>query len=238
MIGIILAAGHATRLYPLTKNFPKPLLEVEGRSIIDRLADDIFGTDCVDSCIVVTNHKFAGHFEKWANDRDPARITVVDDGTETNETRLGAVRDIQFALEAAGVRDDLFVMAGDNVLDFSLRGFADFAAQVQTSCVMYFEEDSLEKLQRTAVITMDEDSLITSYEEKPQVPKSSFAVPPFYIYRRGDAARIGEALADGCSADAPGSFAAWLSARVPVHAYRMPGKRRDIGSLAALRGEE
>jgi glucose-1-phosphate thymidylyltransferase len=121
------------------------------------------------------------------------------------------------------------IIAGDNVLDFSFADFIKFAKEKNTSCVMCHEENELKKQQKTAIITKNEDDLITSYEEKPLVPKGNLAVPPFYIYRRADISRIGEAIADGCSTDAPGSYAAWLSRKVPMHAWVMPGCRYDIG---------
>ena len=227
---IILAAGYATRLYPLTENFPKPLLDVGGKPILDWLIEDL--AESVEEFIVVSNHKFAGFFEEWAA-KHPEKIRVIDDGTSTNETRLGAVRDIQVAVACVREDIDYLVMAGDNMLDFSLRGFIDFQQSVGTSCVMCHEETRLEALRKTAVISTDEKSLITSYEEKPQVPKGTLAVPPFYIYRAEDICRIQEALDDGCRYDAPGSFAAWLSTKTPMYAYLMPGKRYDIGDLAS-----
>ena len=227
MRAIILAAGYATRLYPLTENFPKPLLPVGGKPILDWLIEDL--SPVVDGFLVVTNHKFAGHFRAWSGEKSGAEITVIDDGTESNETRLGAVKDIQLA--ARGIDDDLIVMAGDNVLDFSLVPFIHFAREKGTSCVMCHEERSLTALQKTAVITVDGDALITSYEEKPREPKGNLAVPPFYYYRKGDLTRIEEALAEGCGYDAPGSYAAWLSGRTPMHAWKMPGKRHDIGDM-------
>ncbi len=231
---IILAAGYATRLYPLTENFPKPLLKVGEKTILDWLTDDAEATGFIDGFVVVTNHRFADHFKEWSKTKS-FPVIVADDGTDTNETRLGAVRDIQFALEQTGINDDILVLAGDNVLDFSFGKFIEFAKEKATSCVMCHEENDLAKQQKTAVITFDEKGLILSYEEKPKKPKGNHAVPPFYFYRAEDAARIEEALADGCSPDAPGSFAAWLSRKVPVHAYIMPGKRYDIGSLESYR---
>lgn len=224
MKAIILAAGYATRLYPLTENFPKPLLPVGGKPILDWLVEDL--SSVVDEFIVVTNHKFARHFQEWSAGKN---VRVIDDGTESNETRLGAVKDIQLA--SKGIADDVFVMAGDNVLDFSLVPFVRFAREKGTGCVMCHEENALPALQKTAVITVDEARRITSYEEKPREPKGNLAVPPFYYYRRGDLDRIDEALSSGCGYDAPGSYAAWLSARTTMHAWLMPGKRHDIGDM-------
>lgn len=226
MKAIVLAAGYATRLYPLTENYPKPLLPVGGKPILDWLIEDL--SDVIDEFVVVTNHKFYEKFETWKQNHKE-QITIVDDGTETNETRLGAVRDIQLATK--GVDEDAFVMAGDNILTFSLVPFIEFALEKQTSCVMCHNEERLEALQKTAVITVDENDLITSYEEKPMIPKGTLAVPPFYYYRAQDVARIQEALENGCGYDAPGSYAAWLSKRVPMHAWKMMGSRFDIGDM-------
>ena len=224
MKSIILAAGYATRLYPLTENFPKPLLPVGGRPILDWLLADLEGT--ADEFIVVTNHKFAAHFDAWAKGKP---VRVLDDGTLNNETRLGAVRDMELACR--GIKDDVLVMAGDNVLDFSLRPFLSFARKKGSSCVMCYRETDPARCRRTAIITVDEDERITSYEEKPDKPKGELAVPPFYFYRREDIARIPEALCAGCAYDAPGSFAVWLSGRTKMHAWEMPGKRYDIGDM-------
>ena len=203
---LILAAGYATRLYPLTENFPKPLLKVGEKSILDWLVDDLVDTTDIDEYVVISNHKFAQYFEDWKSNKQktrPYEITVIDDGTSTNETRLGAVKDIQMAVEKLNLADDLLVMAGDNV----------------------------KKQQKTAIITLDGNDLITSYEEKPKEPKGNLAVPPFYCYRACDVKQIQEALDNGCGYDAPGSFAAWLSKQTPMHAYVMPGKRYDIGDI-------
>ena len=196
---IILAAGYATRLYPLTENFPKPLLDVGGKPILDWLIEDL--VEEIDEFRVVTNHKFAGIFQKWAEGKD--KIKVIDDGTESNETRLGAVRDIQLAVDE---EEDYLVMAGDNVLTFSLVPFILFAKEKNTSCVMCHEETSIPALQRTAVITITDTGLITSYEEKPKEPKGTLAVPPFYYYRSQDIARIQEALDAGCGYDGYSSY--------------------------------
>ena len=224
MKAIILAAGYATRLYPLTEDFPKPLLPVGGKPILDWLIDDL--KDAIDEFIVVSNHKYVKSFIDWAEGRN---ISVIDDGTTSNETRLGAVKDIQLATQL--ISDDVFVMAGDNVLSFSLVPFIRFAQSKRTSCVMCHEENDLAKQQRTAIVTVNNDGLITSYEEKPKFPRGNLAVPPFYYYRATDVTRISEALSEGCGYDAPGSFAAWLSTKTPMHAWKMPGSRHDIGDM-------
>ena len=228
---LILAAGYATRLYPLTENFPKPLLEIGGKTILDWLIDDI--GDAVDGYIVISNHKYARHFEEWA-DGHSFKITVVDDGTSSNETRLGAVRDIQFAIDELGLDDDLLVIAGDNVLDFSLRTFTDYSEKAGTSCTMRYWEDDDKRLSRSGVSLVDGDRLI-EFEEKPASPKSHWATPPFYYYVKADAAKIRDAIADGCGTDTPGSLVAWMCVHSPMHSMIMPGKRYDIGNIESYR---
>lgn len=227
---LILAAGYATRLYPLTENYPKPLLKVQDKTILDWLVDDIDGAGLVDEYIVISNHKFARHFQEWAAGKRQ-KITVVDDGTSTNETRLGAVCDIRFAVDSLGLTGDMLVIAGDNVLDFSLQHFVRYADAKRTSCVMRFEEPSEQRLHKCGVLEIDDSDRIVSMEEKPAQPKSHWVCPPFYYYTSEDAARIPAAIADGCGTDAPGSFIAWLCRHTSVHAMEMPGRRYDIGNL-------
>ncbi len=227
---LILAAGYATRLYPLTENFPKPLLKVGDKTILDWLVDDIDKSCEVDEYIVISNHKFAEHFEKWAAEKSQ-KITVVDDGTSTNETRLGAVKDIQFAIEKRQIDSDVLVIAGDNVLDFSLTKFIAYAKQKNTSCIMrYFEKDE-KKLQKGGVVCVDENDKITCMEEKPSAPKSNWACPPFYYYTKEDTRLVKKGIEAGCGTDAPGSYIAWLCKETDVHAMEMPGSRYDIGNL-------
>ena len=156
---LILAAGYATRLYPLTENFPKPLLKVGGKTILDWLVDDIDEAGLVDEYIVISNHKFAHHFLDWASTKRQ-RITVVDDGTSSNETRLGAVFDIQFAIEKLALDDDMLVIAGDNLLDFSLKRFIHYALEKQTSCIMRFYEKDEQKLLKCGVVTFDDNDRV------------------------------------------------------------------------------
>lgn len=229
---LILAAGYATRLYPLTENFPKPLLKVRGKAILDWLVDDIDTAGLVDEFVVISNHRYARHFEDWASEK-PMKITVVDDGTITNETRLGAVMDIQYAIDSLSLDDELLVIAGDNVLDFSLTRLMAFAKKKGTSCVMRYYEEAIEKLQKCGVAEIDENDLILSLEEKPRCPRSHWCCPPFYYYTRQDAKMVAQGIAAGCGTDAPGSYIAWLCGKTAVHAMEMPGKRYDIGNLTS-----
>lgn len=241
MVCLILAAGYATRLYPLTEHFPKPLLEVGGKPILDWLIEDLENSGTgngnsgeIREYVVISNHKFAEQFSDWAADRKEQRgwkITVADDGTETNETRLGAVKDIQFAMERLGLEDDLLVLAGDNLLDFSLGSFLSYIKEKQASCVMRYFESSEEKLKKCGVLSIGEDERILSMVEKPENPPSHWCCPPFYFYAREDAKRVAEGIAAGCGTDAPGSFIAWLCQQSPVYAMEMPGSRYDIGNL-------
>ena len=231
---LILAAGYATRLYPLTENYPKPLLTVGEKTILDWLIDDIESSDAVDEYIIISNHKFARHFENWASRKttlDSIKLIVLDDGTSTNETRLGAVKDIQFAVEKLNLDDDLLVIAGDNLLDFSLKNYIRYAEKKGTTCIMRYYEPSIEKLHKTGVAEVDEHDRMIGMEEKPANPKSHWCTPPFYYYKKEDVGRVKEGIESGCGTDAPGSFIAWLCTVVPVHAYEMPGRRYDIGNL-------
>ena len=268
---IVIAAGYATRLYPLTENFPKPLLEIGKSTILDRLLDDIDTIPEIEEHIVVTNGKFAEIFREWAGGRDFSTrpdglgrndtaavissggeaggyvissdgeagveksitkpIHIINDGTFTNETRLGAVRDLILALETFNVDDDILVVAADNILDFSLRGFVEAFRQRGTSMLMCYHEPELYKLQRTGVIEVDDNFRVLAMQEKPQEPKSHWAVPPFYIYRKEDLPLIRSAIQNGCGADAPGNLAHYLVDKTTVHAWPMPAGRFDIGSL-------
>ena len=227
---LILAAGYATRLYPLTENFPKPLLKVAGKPILDWLIEDLNKTGLIDEYIVVTNHKFAPIFAEWAA-QHKSPIHIIDDGTSSNETRLGAVRDIALGIHSRNIDEDLLVMAGDNLLTFSLQGFLEYAREKGTTCIMRFYQPDENKLRKCGVAEVDANDLILSMEEKPANPKSHWCSPPFYYYRKEDLKLVDQGIAEGCGTDAPGSFIAWLCARTPVHAWPMPGDRLDIGNL-------
>ena len=229
---LILAAGYATRLYPLTENFPKPLLKVKDKTILDWLIDDIDSLGLMDEYIIISNHKFACHFEEWAS-KKKQKITVVDDCTSTNETRLGAVRDIQFAIDELSIDDDMLVVAGDNLLDFSLTKFIVYAKEKGASCIMRYYEASTQKLQKSGVAEVDGNDKIIRLTEKPFEPKSNWACPPFYYYTKADAKLVKKGIESGCGVDAPGSYIAWLCTQTTVYAMEMPGKRYDIGNLGS-----
>lgn len=243
---IVIAAGYATRLGELTKNFPKPLLKIGSNTILGRMLDDIDTIPDIDEHVIVTNHKFAPIFEEWAAKQSYTKpITIIDDGTETNDTRLGAVCDLLYAIDCLEKRDrgngslpmgeswgeTLLVVAADNLLFFSFREFVDFAKQKGTSCIMCHHQPSVEKLQRTGVIVMDDDNRVLNMEEKPLVPKSEWAVPPFYIYLKKDLDLVRHSVANGCGKDAPGNLAHYMVDRTEMHAWPMSAGRFDIGSL-------
>lgn len=232
MKNIVIAAGYATRLGELTRNFPKPLLQIGGSTILGRMLDDIDRIPDIDEHIIITNHRFAPIFEDWAGQQSYAKpVTIVDDGTSSNETRLGAVCDLLYAMDKLSIDDDLLVVAADNILMFSFQEFVDFAKAKGTSCIMCHEQPSMERLQRTGVVVLDEDNRVLNMEEKPQVPNSHWAVPPFYIYLRKDLDLVRGSVENGCGKDAPGNLAHYMVDNTIMHAWPMSAGRFDIGSL-------
>nr|MBR6146540.1 nucleotidyltransferase family protein [Paludibacteraceae bacterium] len=239
MKNIVLAAGYATRLGELTKNFPKPLLKIGNSTILGRMLDDIDAIDDITEHIIVTNHKFAPIFEQWSTEQHYSKpITIIDDGTETNDTRLGAVNDLLLVLNTPSMRENpegILVVAADNLLFFSFREFIDFAKQKDTSCIMCHEQPSLEKLQRTGVAELDSNNKVLGIEEKPKIPKSHWAVPPFYIYLKNDLELVRHSVENGCGKDAPGNLAHYMVEHTTMHAWQMTAGRFDIGSLDTYR---
>jgi len=232
MKNIVIAAGYATRLGELTRNFPKPLLKIGRSTILGRMLDDIDRISDIDEHIIITNHKFAPIFDQWRQEQHYTKpITIVDDGTDSNETRLGAVCDLLYAMEQLSLDDDLLVVAADNLLFFSFQEFVDFAKSKATSCIMCHEQPSIERLQRTGVVEVDSQWRVLGMEEKPQEPKSHWAVPPFYIYLKKDLPLVRHAVADGCGKDAPGNLAHYMVEHTAMHAWPMSAGRFDIGSL-------
>jgi glucose-1-phosphate thymidylyltransferase len=229
---VLLVAGYATRLYPLTRSLPKPLLEVGGRPILDWILEKALKVELLDEIILVSNSRFLGAFEGYLEKRKlPLRASCLDDGTTDNEHRLGAIADLALAIERRGLEDDILVLAGDNLFDFELSDFAAFFAAKGADCITTHALDDLEALRRTGVIELGADGRVLSFEEKPREPRSRFAAPPFYLYRRETLPLLREYLATGGNPDAPGNFLPWLLARKPVYAYRFEGRRYDIGTI-------
>ncbi len=232
MKSVVLAAGYATRLYPLTENFPKPLLEVAGKTILDHLLDDLDQIEGVDEHIIISNHKYYEHFVNWKNNcklKNP--VTILDDGSISNETRLGAVKDVQFAIDTLNLDDDLFIVAGDNLVDFSLSEMVDLFKEKNSAVVMCNYEEDVNVLKRCGVMIPDSDFRVISMEEKPAEPKSNWCVGPFYIYKKDELGLVKQGIEEGCGVDAPGSFIVYLCQKTDVYALEMKGNRYDIGTL-------
>lgn len=233
MKAIILAAGYATRLRPLTDTIAKPLLPIAERPMADWLLDKIREVDAVDEVHVVTNSRYADDFRRWAADNG---VIVHDDGTSTNEDRLGAIGDIRFTQEAAGIDDDLLVVAGDNLFDYSLADFADFQRQKGVASAVAVKDVGDPELAKLyGVIAVDQDDRIVEFVEKPEVPASTLIATATYLYHREHARLIDRYLAEGNPPDQPGSLIEWLHAREPVYAYALPGGWFDVGNAEQLR---
>lgn len=251
MIDIVLAAGYATRMYPLTENFPKPLLRVGQRTILDRMIEDIDNLEDVERHIIVSNHKFAPVFEEWKRSHEAKTapqgayifrkpVDIIDDGSVDNDHRIGAVKDLLLAIDMldkeseTAFSGDLMVMAADNVLDFSFRTYVEAFRTADSSMVMCYEELT-DAIRRCGVVCLDDvpswPRQVLSMEEKPQQPKSRWVVPPFYIYHRRDLELIRHSVENGCGFDAPGNLVHYMCLHTPMKAFRMPGKRYDIGNL-------
>ena len=232
MKNIVLAAGYATRMYPLTEHFPKPLLEIQGVSLLDRLMADIDTLPEINEHLIVTNHRFASTFQAWKEKSTYQKpIRILDDGSTNNENRCGAVGDLLFVLRTCKVEDDVMVLAADNLLDFPLRGFVDYFAEKDASVIMTHEETSLAALQRTGVACVDNNGQVILMQEKPERPLTTHAVPPFYIYHKRDLPLILHSLEKGYGYDSPGNLAQYLTNLTVLYAWPMPGTRTDIGNL-------
>ncbi len=219
-------------MYPLTEDFPKPLLKVGEKTILDWIVQDIANIEEIQDIVLVSNHRFISFFEEW---RELCginnRISIVDDGSTHNDNKLGAVKDISLVIDKLRVRDDLLVVAGDNLLDFSLKEFVSYFNNIQKTCVMRYEEPQMSKLKKTGVASVDAHDKLIEMQEKPRIPKSHWAIPPFYIYEKSDLSKISMALEEGCPADAPGYFLSWFCEQADVYAMHMTGRRYDIGSI-------
>ena len=231
MKALILAAGYATRLRPLTDSFPKMLLPLAERPMLDYLLDRIREVREVDGSHLVTNARFAPMFRDWA----PDDVTVHDDGTTSNEDRLGAIGDIAFTIERAGLEsEDLLVVAGDNLIGYSLADFVDFWRGSGGSAIAVYEVGDRALLRNYGVVELDEADRVIGFEEKPDEPRSNLAATASYAYRAADLKLLPRYFEEGNPPDAPGNFAAWLHERAPLYGYRFSGEWHDIGDLGQL----
>ncbi len=231
MKALILAAGYATRLRPLTDSIPKMLLPLAERPMLDYLVDRIREVDEVEEIHLVTNARFADAFREWA----PEDVIVHDDRTTSNEDRLGAIGDIAFAIERGGLEgDDLLVVAGDNLIGYSLADFADFWHTNGGSAIAVHEVEDPRLLTQYGVVQVDADDRVIGLEEKPAEPKGDLAATASYLYRGGHLALLPRYLEEGNPPDAPGNFVVWLYTREPVFGYRARGEWYDIGDLGQL----
>jgi glucose-1-phosphate thymidylyltransferase len=249
MNAILLCAGYATRLYPLTLNKAKPLLEVAGKPIVEWVLDNLRPVPNLETVFVVTNNKFATDFQSWAKayqDRSAfakaradrlgeIKIKVINDGSTSDDDKLGAIGDINFVLTRADTlaADDLMVIAGDNLFDEPLTEFVA-AAKDAVAMVAVHDVGDLEAMKKYGAVTVDSDGVITHFEEKPEKPKSTLAAVALYYYSREALPLFTTYLAAGNNPDQPGRFLQWLYPRKPVKTYQIKGRWLDIGSKGTL----
>ena len=231
MKALVLAAGYATRLYPLTLDRPKALLEVGGEPMLSRLLERVEAMG-VDEIIVVTNAKFTPHFEDWARDR--AGVTIVNDGTTSNEDRLGAIGDIAFVLDHLGVDDDLVVVAGDNLFGEDISGFGAYGRDVDAPVLAVHDVGDLSRMREYNQVEVDVDGRVVFMEEKPANARTTLAGIALYYYPRHVFPLIRQYLAEGNNPDQPGRLPEWLHSRTPVYTWPLPGGWYDIGSVETL----
>jgi glucose-1-phosphate thymidylyltransferase len=234
---VVLAAGYATRLRPLTDSIPKPLLPLAGRPMLEYLLGRIEAVEDVDGIYVVTNARFAGDFGRWASQRSGRLpVAVLNDGTTSNEDRLGAIGDLRYAIEEADLGgEDLLVVAGDNLIEYSLEDFVRFwRGKGEGAAIAVHRIADPELIKQYGVAELDDDDRVVSLEEKPAEPKSDLAATAAYLYRPEHLALIGPYLEEGNPPDAPGHFVVWLYPRAAVYGYRFEGAWMDIGDPEQL----
>lgn len=240
MKALILAAGYATRLYPLTENQPKPLLEIGNKAILGHILEKLESIDEINQIFVVSNHRFYDHFRTWLIDYKKSstkRIKLVDDGTFTNEDRLGAIGDINFVLQEEDVDDDLLVIAGDNLFGFSLQKYIQFFRKTNKSMVALKDLKDKEKIKGTYGVGIVEGTKIIDFEEKPLFPKSTLAATACYLFKKNDLNLVGQAIAQG-KADKPGDMIKFLVNNSEAHGYVFNEHWFDIGSFDSLKEAE
>lgn len=235
---IILAAGYATRLYPLTLNQPKPLLPVAGKPMVEHVLDNLAPISGIDRVYVVTNDKFASHFEKWSTHyratKSKLEFTVCNDLSTDDTNKLGAIGDINFVLESQRVDDDLMVVAGDNLFSDKLDDFGRFCREKNAPVLALYDVGNLEEIKKYNSISVDAGSRITFFEEKPKNPVSTLTGIALYYYPRHTIPLIKQYMAEGNNPDQPGRLVQWLYPRTPFYTWRVPGLWFDIGSKETL----
>src|SRR5581483_4581452 len=235
---IILAAGYATRLYPLTLTQPKPLLPVAGKPMIDHVLDNLAAIEGIDRVYVVTNAKFAGHFQRWADayrgSKTPLAFTIVNDGSTDDTNKLGAIGDLHLVLTREKVDDDVMVVAGDNLFNQRLDGFGQYCRQKNAPVLAVYDVGNLEEIKKYNSISIDKDGRITFFEEKPKNPTSTLTGIALYYYPKSVLPLIHQYIAEGNNPDQPGRLVQWLYPRVPFYTWKVPGLWFDIGSKETL----
>ena len=235
MNAIILAAGYATRLYPLGENIPKPLLPIAGEPNIEYILSHLSSTEVIDIVFIVTNHKFYQHFINWRKVfvglDPPIEIDILNDGTTNNQNRLGSIGDIDFVISKKGLDDDLLIIAGDSFFDFDLKEMIGYFFEKNNNIVCAYRSDDIATLRRRGVIKVDSTNRVINFEEKPKFPKSNIAVPAIHIYKKNTLHLFRQYLSDGNNPDAPGYFIDWIYKKQPLYAYFFKGNCYDIGDL-------
>ena len=235
---IILAAGYATRLYPLTLNQPKPLLPVAGRPMIEHVLDNLAPVADIDQVYVVTNARFSGHFERWSQNRSVGgsgpELTIINDGTTSDSDKRGAIGDIHFVLQTQNVDGDLIVVAGDNLFSEKLGDFGKFCHEMKAPVLALYDVGDLEQIKKYNSISVDASGRITFFEEKPKSPTSTLTGIALYYYPKSAIPLIKQYIADGNNPDQPGRLIQWLYPRTAVYTWRVPGLWFDIGSKETL----
>jgi len=235
---IILAAGYATRLYPLTLTQPKPLLPVAGKPMIEHVLDNLAPMGGLDRIYVVTNAKFAGHFQKWADGYRATKakldFTIVNDGSTDDSNKLGAIGDLHLVLTREQVVDDVIVVAGDNLFSEELTGFGRYCCEKKAPVLAVYDVGDLEQVKKYNAISVADDGRITFFEEKPASPSSTLTGIALYYYPRSTLPLVKQYIAEGNNPDQPGRLIQWLYPRVPVYTWKVPGRWFDIGSKETL----
>lgn len=235
---IILAAGYATRLYPLTLNQPKPLLPCAAKPMMEHVLDNIATIRDIDHAYVITNAKFVSHFENWARTYEHPNLhfnfTIVNDGSTDDSNKLGAIGDLYLVLTKFEIDDDIIVIGGDNLFSNDLAEFGEYCKQKNSPVTAVYDVGDLEEIKKYNAIEIDENDRIIYFEEKPKIPKSTLTGIALYYYPSSTLPLIRQYIAEGNNPDQPGRLVQWLYPRVPFYAWKVPGIWYDVGSIETL----